>query len=30
MDPEVMARTYEFTWEYIAAIDSMLPQMDAA
>lgn len=25
MDPEVMARTYEFTWEYITAIDSTLP-----
>jgi len=25
MDPEVMARAYEFTWEYIAAIDSMHP-----
>ena len=23
MDPEVMARAYEFTWEYITAIDSM-------
>jgi hypothetical protein len=23
MDPEVMARAYEFTWEYIKAIDSM-------
>ena len=26
MDPEVMARSYEFTWEYITAIDSMLPK----
>ena len=24
MDPEVMARAYEFAWEYITAIDSML------
>jgi hypothetical protein len=23
MDPEVMARAYEFTWEYIRALDSM-------
>jgi hypothetical protein len=23
MDPEVMARAYEFTWEYIKAIDSI-------
>ena len=30
MDPEVMARTYEFTWEYITAIDSTLPQMSGA
>jgi hypothetical protein len=30
MDPEVMARTYEFTWEYIRAIDSTLPQISSA
>ena len=30
MDPEVMARAYEFTWEYITAIDSMYSQMGAA
>jgi hypothetical protein len=30
MDPEVMARTYEFTREYITAIDSILPQMSGA
>jgi len=26
MDPEVMARAYEFTWEYITAIDSTIIQ----
>ena len=30
MDPEVMARAYEFAREYITAIDSMLTQMGAA
>jgi len=30
MDPEVMARAYEFTREYITAIDSTFPQMVAS
>lgn len=30
MDPEVMARAYEFTWEFITAIDSKYQQMSAA
>jgi Zn-dependent M28 family amino/carboxypeptidase len=30
MDPEVMGRAYEFIWEYIKAIDSMLMQTIAA
>ncbi len=29
MDPEVMARAYEFTWQYITAIDSMVRQKGA-